>query len=111
MSPPCATPCAPTHALNPRAPHAPNPRAPPVPDPRDPPARARPQDRAPKFIASFGFTDAIISWLTTDENMVTLYLVHSSSKKAAKLHFVTQVERVAMSTLCLHTPRSRASQG
>jgi len=48
------------------------------------------QDKDPKFIASFGFTDAIISWLTTDDNMITVYLVHKSSKKAAKLHFVTQ---------------------
>jgi len=48
------------------------------------------QDKEPKFIASFGYTDAIISWLTTDDNMITVYLVHKSSKKAAKLHFVTQ---------------------
>jgi len=48
------------------------------------------QDKEPKFIASFGYTDAIISWLTTDDNMITIYLVHKSSKKAAKLHFVTQ---------------------
>ena len=48
------------------------------------------QDKEPTFISSFGYTDAIISWLTTDENMLTVYLVHKSAKKAAKLHFVTQ---------------------
>ena len=37
----------------------------------------------------FGFTDALISWLVTDETMLTIYVVHQASKKAAKLHFVT----------------------
>jgi len=48
------------------------------------------QDKEPKFIGSFGYTDALISWLTTDDNMITCYVVHKASKKAAKLHFVTQ---------------------
>jgi len=48
------------------------------------------QDKEPKFIGSFGYTDALISWLVTDDNMITCYVVHKASKKAAKLHFVTQ---------------------
>merc|ERR1712070_1095970 len=34
------------------------------------------QDKEPKFIGSFGYTDALISWLVTDDNMITCYVVH-----------------------------------
>lgn len=47
------------------------------------------QEKNTKHIATFGFTDSLISWLTTDDNMLTVYVVHKASKKAAKLHFVT----------------------
>jgi len=48
------------------------------------------QDKEPKFISSFGYTDALISWLTTEDDMITLYLVHKGSKKAGKLHLITE---------------------